>query len=65
MAGDLTKLIRDQFTKGNLTHLTVIASPSRDGVVFRAAFRGATGPAAHGEDADPVEALIAALKARV
>lgn len=65
MADDLSKLIRDRAAKGNLTHLSLIASPSRGAVVYKASFRGAVGETIFGtSDTDPVAALVEALKGR-
>lgn len=57
----LEDVIRAVARAGELTHLSVIAAPRKGGFVFSASVRGATGATAHGDDADPVKAILAAL----
>lgn len=59
--GDLAEMIRAAAKSGNLTHIAVV--PSQDGKMFRALFAPAKQfGVRYAEDADPVTALLLAMK---
>lgn len=58
----LEELIRAAVKRGELTHLSLVASPTaKQGIKWRASYRPATGATCFGEDDDPVKALASAM----